>query len=232
MKTLMTAWEVILNSPVDRNFPPTDVCNHVYAAEMKVFGECLSLDFRDVLIADLADYATDIGQDIVEYDPNTTYTLAGISKIYYMSVVWTLLKDGDVVPPWEDIRSEWWEVADKFNTECYQDLWDEGMLKQILAFETMIPALTYTTFKASGKGITRNIGDPTGVQTASMEDFNAVKRQLINNIQDRKNIMYAWLQAKYDDDTYTCDFSTIPFLTAACDEGCTTRKTRRILFKS
>jgi hypothetical protein len=142
------------------------VCDHIRRKERRFAREFLGKDYYDLLIADLIDYA---GTD--EYDSGTTYN-QNDTVLYFGAILKSLVNANDTAPCDDDGTK--WEVAPKFQTECYQNLWTD-YLREYLALYIAAEVIDYTTYPLGNKGVLEFVEDQSGMKTAGTRGFQGMK---------------------------------------------------------
>ena len=90
-----------------------------------MFREHLGLDFMDILLEDISDHSSTALWTAGTYAENTL-------KRYTDNVVYKVNVSSTALEP--TINNTDWVPADKFETPCYQALWCDGYLKELLSY--------------------------------------------------------------------------------------------------
>lgn len=180
MNTIISAYEVVRNAPVKESFPTKYVCDHIYVNEFSLFEDCLGLDLYNALIADLKSIS-----NIDEYDIQNTYNEG--DEVVYDGCVFVSLNDNNTADPG---NINYWKVRDKFNSECFQNLWDYH-LKQLLSFAIILPAIGYATYQAGGNGLMEIIND--NEKTVGYKAYDNFERKLNSDISIRKKAIVNYI---------------------------------------
>lgn len=213
MKTIITPYEVVSNSPVKESFPTKYICDQIYIVEYNLFQECLGLDLYNALLDDIKPIA-----GIPEYDIQTTYSED--DEVIYEGCVFVSLSDNNTADP---ANINYWKVADKFNTECFQTLWDLH-LKQLLAFSIILPAVSYATYQAGGSGLMEIINE--NEKTASYKVFDSFERKLNSDVAIRKKSIINYI---VDNSNKNC-FEDYKLFKDSCKINCDISGGRRRIF--
>lgn len=128
------------------NHLPECSLSEVSSLEKDLFKRYIGSDLYEKLLADLNDYS-----DKIEFNPATTYTLGDV--VIYGGVYVVSDKVANDDEPMVD-----WSLADKFQKECYNDLWCDGGLCEYLSRKLVIDSLpgTIATFTGDGLTVPRN----------------------------------------------------------------------------
>ena len=197
--TLITAWEVVKYSPESNKFPTQYVQPHIYHKEQQAAREYLGIDFWDLLIADKVDYGV-----LEQWSDVTTY--ASGDYVDYYGTVLESIQANNTTDPVDDLATEYWIEADKFTTACYQSLWDEGGLRDFLAFFIISEAYQPTTHPAGGKGITEwtddgGMRDGAGSRSASASTMQNRINGIRQQAEVRQKNMQAWMIRQHEAET-------------------------------
>lgn len=224
-RTLITAWEVVRYSPESDHFPTAYVEPHIYPKEQTLRRTFLGKDFYDALIADQIDYGTPD-----EWSKSATY--ASGDYVNYFGATLVSLTGSNTVQPCDDPDNVYWGIPDKFETSCYQSLW-ELYLRQYLAYYVIAAPLEYTTYPSGGKGVTEWVDDGggfrdgSGVKSASRQTMSKRLERLNNDANEIQQNMVEWMNDQTDDGA--CDFSDAMPCTGS---GNPTSKRRRVGYRS
>lgn len=200
--TLITAWEVVRYSPESNKFPTAQVEPLIFPKEQTVRRVLLGADFYDALVADMIDYGT-----VETWEVTGTYSSG--EYVNYFGTTLLSLVSGNTTQPCDDPGNEYWQEAERFETGCYQSLW-ELYLRQYLAFTIMSDALPYATYQSGGKGLVEwmddgGLRDGAGSKSASTAILTNRRNQLLQNANDIFQNMAAWMIAQ--NTAGTCNFS-------------------------
>ena len=212
---IITAWEAVLYSPVAKDYPTAYLKNHILRTERQLFSRCyLGLPFYEQLVADKKEIIAP------PYNHNLTYE-EGDLVTFDCVVFQSLVDDNDTSPEDNDIEDPTWKFPDKFNSECYNEIWDEG-LKYWLAFAIIGESLRYSTYQAGAKGLVKMKDDPSFITTVDLKEFAEYKKELINDAENWLDQLYEILKAKYEGG---CPID-IPKLVEDCKKCAEPRKRR------
>lgn len=220
MTTLITAAEAVRHAPVNADFPASKLCALIPAEEQNLFLDHIGYDFYEVLIADLVDYS---GVD--EWDSTATY--ADGDLVMFQGIVYESLVAGNTEPIGDPLNLSAWKEADKFTTACYNALWVDGFLREVLAYSVIAAVLPHVTYPTGSIGTVEKYEDTTGVKTVSNPNYSKVAGQL-----ERAKAMRLRLLAKYmNDNADTCDY-TGSLYGSACDQiNVNPGRTRKTFYK-
>ena len=224
--TIITPGEVVRYSPESGKYPPQMVERHIFRKEQKFARECLGFDFYDLLIADLKDWS-----NIKAWVSGTSYATGDL--VNYYGLIIESKVDSNNNNPCEDTGGTYWMLADKFNTACYQTLW-ENYMRDYLAFSVMATSLDHTTYPVSAKGAQEwaQEGSGSGSKSASYQVFVGRKNKLLNDAADILENMKSWVLREHNDADSSCDFSEVLFV-KQCIGACNTpRQSRTFHFRA
>ena len=225
--TIITAWEVVRYSPESNKFPPAYVEPHIYTKEQLVAREYLGQEFYAALLADKVDYGV-----LENWESGTVY--ASGDSVDYFGVVMTSIVSDNSYDPSQDLENQYWIVADKFETACYNRLWIEGQLRDFLAFFIIPEAYHATTYPAGGKGITEwtddgGMRDGAGSKSASASTMQMRLNTIRQQAFERQQNMAAWMCRQ--NDAGVCDFAAALPIAGRCANP-QAQATRRIALKT
>jgi hypothetical protein len=228
MATIITAAEVVKYGFVHPDYPVAYVCDHIQRKEQALFRKCyLGTSFYGLLLADLSDYS-----ETPLYSAEATYQIDD-SVCYDGNVFISTCADNQVNPG--DDPGGCWVVAPKFESQCYQNLWETN-LRYWLAYEICLTSLDYSTYAIGGEGATKQVSDSTGRVTVNEGEFKQVKRKARTDADEHLENMLAWMveQTNSGEDG-GCDFTVVPEVNKSCSTiDCipfAKRKRRRLYFK-
>jgi hypothetical protein len=199
--TIITAAEAIRYSPVENSFPESSVDDHIGLEEENALIELLGEDFYNILIADLIDYS-----GTAEYDPDTTYSNG--NKVVYEGRVFESLADSNTTLIGDPLDTSKWKEADKFTTECYNDLYFKGHLRTYLSCLVIIQAVPHVTFKTGASGVIEKRDDKTSIRTAQNQNYS----QVLDALYRRKEIAKKAMIRHIENNQKICDFSKVKFI--------------------
>ncbi len=182
--SLITAFEVVKFAPVRFDFPTANICDFISDVELDLFDDkCLLIETREKLEADLITYT-----NVPTYDGNNTYALD--DQVLLDGCIFISLANDNTASP---IDSDAWTLAPKFETACYNTLWDK-FLKRYLAFNITATVMAYSTYQAGSKGLTKFALDNTGVQTVNQKEFFEWKTTIIYDSERILRNMRNWMK--------------------------------------
>lgn len=177
---LMTPYEAVRYSPVQKDYPTEYVCRHIGSIEKRLFRACyLGIELYAAMIADLKDLS-----NVVEYEESTEYSLDDL--VLYLGVIYQSKKDNNTDPISE------WDVVDKFAAPKYNTLWNDYMAEW-LAYNIMHKSIKYSTYQAGAQGLVKLVEDDTGMQTVNYKEFSTFKAQLKYDADEILEGMYEYM---------------------------------------
>lgn len=207
--TLITPEEVKELAKIDQHVQPCDI-NDIRQVEKVMARDCLGKDFYNAIVDDLNDYST------AAKWTNTT-TAAGQIRLYggnyYRSLTSTSAEP--------TLKSDW-EVAPKFKTDCYNDLWCEvlGRYVALLVVQNSLPPIS-TPITASGTVKKRGEGFDAAseqsvlrLQSWLASQVSTAFENLHEYLTDSDSTCYSLYKGKVDGEC-GCSSSTGPDLTNA-----------------
>lgn len=195
MKTLISPAEAVRFSPVGNDFPVSQLYGQIKAEEWLVFIQHIGEDFYDRLLADLVDYA-----GVSEWDGGP---YAAGDHAMDAGIVYTSLVSDNTEPIGDPLNTSAWKEAYKFTTACFNDLWVNGFLRELLAYSVVLPAVTHVTYPTGAAGTVQKYEDMTGVRTAANPNYGKVVDELQRGKHNRLRLV-----AKYiSDHAGECDFN-------------------------
>ena len=224
MQTIITPGEVIRHSPESSKYPPQKVEKFIFPIEEELARNCLGFDFYEALIGDLKDWS-----GIKVWVSGATYAEGDLVN-YYGLIIESKVAD-NINNPCEDTEGQYWALAVKFNTECFEDLYTR-YLRDYLAFTAMQSSLEYTTYPASAKGVQEwaSESNGSGSRSASRQTFVARKNKALNDAARILANMKAWMARQHE--SGACDFSGVLFI-QQCTGTCNApRQTRKFFFRN
>lgn len=212
---LITAWEVVQFSPVKRDYPTAFICNSIKHKELKIFRDCLGNDLYELMIADLIPYDT-----YEEYETDKIYDEGEV--VLLDTCLFKSKIDNNTSNP---TGSDTWELAKKFESDCYNELW-ECYLRQYLAFMVIYSTINYATTQAGAKGIMKfadGVSGEASVHHKALFTYEQnFKRALLDDANDILENMKAFMKDNPD-----CFPASDP-----CEgDKCKIKRRRRIAFK-
>lgn len=222
---LISPYEVINNAPVKRDYPTTYLCTMLDVLEHDLVVSCFGDVFYALLKVDKIDYSTVpeyTDGKIPQYINGLIYSLG--AHVFFDNCLFVSLEDNNMDAP----SMNTWGIAPKFNTPCYNDLWD--LLKMYLSLMIINKTLVYTTYQIGAKGVTMFDLDAAGTHTAGKDGLNSVQKNLIQNADLVLANLKVWVIAHKD----ICPtLAIIPFVSDLCGGSCnpSNRRARRIYFK-
>ena len=156
--SLINAYEVRYYSPAGPNYDTNLFNRSIETRERYVANKCLGWTFYQKLVNDLISYAG------VDWSNVATYSTGDDVNNNSNGLVYTALQS---VPSGTALSdTNYWALADKFNTAAYNNLWIGG-LRDYLSISIYRASLTTSTFRAESKGVMRGSD-----LTATREEFS------------------------------------------------------------
>lgn len=222
-QTIITAGEVVRYSPESSKFPPQAVQPHIFRKERAFVRAFLGHDFYQLLLADLEDVT-----ELQAWSPLAQYNTGDV--VDYFGMTLKSLVDNNSVNPCEDPGATNWELMRKFQSECFENLWQQG-LREHLAYTIMASAIDHTTFPAGARGVVEWVDDASSSRSASNSTFFARKNKLLSDASEALENLKEWIYREHTDTESVCDFSEMLWL-----KGCTTKpgihRARRFHFQN
>jgi len=215
----MSAWEVKQSSPIMDEHPTDVLCVFIQKDERGLFNEChLGYALYDVMLEDLSDIS-----NVNNYDENTIYELD--DKVLYEGVVLQSLANGNAIEPCDILAKDFWAVAPKFTSPCYQELYDK-FLKFYIAFTVVGRSMRYSTYQSGSKGITKYSedfrGKGTGLITVSLNEFYEWKKDILYEAERSISNVFEYIKYKHskfkNNIVGGCNFSIIPNIDDLCND--------------
>jgi hypothetical protein len=223
-KVLITPWEVVRYGPVQKEYPTGYGAKHIPTKERKLFRDCLGKSLYKLMMDDVKDFT-----NVAEWDSKATYQ-EGDQVLFHGCVIESNIANNTDLPG----KSSSWEPAKKFESECFNDLW-ELHLREYLAFEVIYTSIRYATHTASAKGLVEHFDTETGTKTVGTKALIDFKRELKDDALDRLEDMRDYIIEAYNENECTV-FECVPFVKkkeCGVDNSCnvSARRTRRIHFR-
>ena len=179
MTSLLSSSEVIHFSGISRDFPPCDF-RLLYNVELTEFRRCLGLEFYTDLQNDRVDYSGEADwQHGVTYNQNAIVVKNGVPYV-------SLENSNQSEPP-----SPKWEIAPKFTTECYNDLWCL-FLGEYLSWNAIKDKFAFVQYNLSGEGI--QLVNTRAGRSADVSEFKIYGASVDKKIEDLYNNMDHYLK--------------------------------------
>ncbi len=214
----ITPWEVIQNSPLNKEFPIDKVAGYVDIREA-FLKDCFGCEFLEILADDLAEVPD---QEYTEFVYGISYLLG--TYMVYNGVPYQANVDTASIPG----TSPDWTLFKKFTNDIYNELWDT-YLKQYLALDIAAHVLRY--------GITQQRISESNDLASTRGLLSDYKSDILVQRDQLKTIMIEWILKKHNDAVKANDtvlpFKTIGFIKASCctpATGCST-VSRRVAFR-
>ena len=214
--SLITAWEVVLYSPVKRDFPTAFLCNAIKPKELKLFRECLGNELYEALIDDLVPY-----DDYEEYNSSNLYSIGDV--VLLDTCLFVSKINSNSTNPYD---TDTWELGKKFERDCYNELW-ECHLRPYLAYMVIYTTINYVTTQAGAKGIVKfndGVSGEASVHYKALFQYEQnFKRALLDDANDMLENMKEFMKDNPDCFPDTAD--------ACGNDKCKVVRRRRIAYK-
>ena len=201
---IITAAETILKSNLPDNFPTGILCKNLTKWEKLAFNNCLGYDFYNVLVADLftPSSITDFVDTLVLVDA-TYYEFENVVYLYTAGVETVTGVD---MPNCSDN----WTIQKKFITDCYNNVWDNGLCDYIATY------LHFRVLPFAKNIMYERSNTQRGGSYFDFKLYNADLTDIKLEVAECFELVKCWLQDDEDDDTTSCDWSSVEFLNDDC----------------
>lgn len=197
-------------SPESSKFPPQAVQPHIFRKERAFVRAFLGHEFHQLLIADLEDVSA-----LQAWSPAKQYSTGDV--VDYFGMTLKSLVNTNSVNPCDDTEGTSWQLMRKFQSDCYENLWVQG-LREYLAYTVMAAAIDHTTFPAGARGVVEWVDDASSSRSASNSTFVARKNKLLSDASEALENLKEWVYREHTDADTLCDFSEMLWL-----KSCTTK---------
>lgn len=214
MRTIQTAFEVKQFSPADESYNTKIICNNLYRAEYSFFVRWFNSEFYQTLIDDLIVVpATDA------WNSSTVYVEDAYT--WYCGRLWQ-----SAIPNNEDVpgETENWTPVPKFNTECYENLYNYH-LASCLAHNTFLTTIGYSTMQAGAHGVMKQ-GSASNAVPLSGEEFSYYLSKVKSDTQIYTKNMLIWMESQID-----CNFEDLLISCGHIKRKQRVTQFRRIMFR-
>lgn len=205
MQTLISAAEVLRDSPAGNGFPTAVICKQIGLIEPDFGAECLGEDLYDWLL----DNKEAVPEPVLEWVQDTEY--ADGDFVVRNGCLFESLLNCNRNDPLDDPDGTW-AVFQKFGTnDCANEFW-EDYLRPVLALKIYASALNYATRATGANGVTVLAGTSEfggggqGFRSANKTELSDYKTDLIADTDRAVRRMLRWAKKKVDEDA-TC---TVP----------------------
>ncbi len=211
VKTLQTRSEVLSNSGIVGNLSTCKIHDvDIIEAENDLFTNCFGIDFyKELKDKDhLADYSA-----VDEHVQNQSYN-AG-DKVIFKGIIYKAKATTTNEPTY----STDWEVAPKFTTSKFNDLWCNGLSK-ILALKVMHNTIPILSMEMRENGVVKATGGD--FEHASSREIQSVLDHFKSRIESLRSVVDTWIKANNDDNTFDKYKPIKEKITSDCseDEDC------------
>lgn len=195
LQTLITAAEVVLDSPAGAGFPTAVICKEIANVEPDYGYECLGEDLYEWLLENVAAYP----DETKEWVEDSEY--ADGDFVVRNGCLFESLLNCNRNDPLDD-PDETWAAFKKFGTnDCANEFW-ENHLRPVLALKVYAASLNYATRQTGANGLTVLAGtsefNGQGFKSASKAELSDYKTDLIADIDRRTRNMMRWAKKKVE----------------------------------
>lgn len=187
-QTLITPSEVVKYSGLGVSFP---ICDFKMIAMNEKFEmrQCLGKQFYRDMLADLADYS-----DVEEWSPLTSYIVGNL--VVFDGTVYEAIDTSEGIEP---LNADFWTLADKFESDCYNEFFCE-YLGFYLAYIMLRIRLPFIWTKIEGRGIIQF--NDQSFSTVSSKDFDRLDAAVLRQIQIANDNMIDYLKENKDNECF------------------------------
>jgi len=187
IKTLLSKGEVKIHQPKLYSISTCSI-QDISLVESDFF-ECWGEDFYNALLSDLMDHS---GVD--SFDGSISYNNG--DKAIYNGYVFVANKTTTQIP---SIDSTDWELADKFNTPEYNDLWCRG-LARALSMSVICQDIPSMGLHIGDHGVSKYT--PDGADPVSMKEKQALIDSYESKVSSYKSKLVTWMKANNDNGVF------------------------------
>lgn len=203
----LTVDEVVANSPAEN--ASKALCNQINICIEEIFRECFGLDFLDDLKNDLIDYSL-LDAYKGEWNEDADYIEKDI--VLYCGRYYTYKgsQAGTRGVEYPDCSNEWC-IELKFNSECYNTLWDNYMA-EYLSTAIYLKAIPFIHMKSRSNGFMIQESDGIGGKAMDRTWYNTYRKEVLDLCERLLKNLKAFMQSCDEN----CDFSNVLFLNNLC----------------
>lgn len=203
LQTLISAAEVLQDSPAGASFPTAAICKQIGLIEMDFGYECLGKELYEWLLDNAEAYPT----GAVEWVQDSEYEEGAFvvrNGCLFESTIGCNRND-----PNDDPESTWARFKKYGENDCANEFW-EDYLRPLLALKVYAASLNYATRSAGPNGLTVLTGTSEfggqGFRSANKNELADYKTDLIADIERANRNMQRWVKKKID----SGDVCTVP----------------------
>lgn len=194
LQTLITAAEVVRDSPAGNGFPTDVICTEIPNVEPDFGYECLGETLYDWLLANV-----EAAPDATEWVQDTEY--ADGDFVVRNGCTFESLMDCNRNDPLDD-PDDTWQPFKRFGVnDCANEFWND-YLRPVLALKVYMASLNYATRQTGANGLTVLAGTSDfggqGFKSANKAELSDYKTDLIADIDRRTRNMLRWAKKKID----------------------------------
>ena len=203
---IITAGEVILKSHLPETFTTGLICKYLDKWEKLAFNNCLGYDLYNLLVDDLFTPTT-------VTDWTDTTVLVDGDYYEFEEVVYLYTANETITGVDMPNCSDNWSIAQKFNTDCYNELWNNGLCDYLANYIHLrvLPFTKKTLYPNTSKNSVSSFDNKLYSQ-----DYEDIQREVAECLE----LLKCWIEDDNDDTTTTCDWSSVEFLNDDCN-NCT-----------
>ena len=211
--TLITPYEVILNSPAGKDYPTDKICQLIPDIEQEFGYECLGETLYEWLLEHRSSYPSSAQEWVCGMNYEEGETVIRFGCVFESST------DMNNADPADD-ETESWISPSRFDDDCANEFWAD-CLKRVLALKIYTASINITTRKAGANGLTVLEGGGAyagqGFRTSSKSELSDYREDLNKQTETAVRNMERWIIKRVQSDQ-DCDvpFSTFP----ACNKLC------------
>lgn len=201
-QTLITAAEVVRDSPAGNGFPTAVICKQIGLIEPDFGEECLGEDLYEWLL----DNVEAVPDTIQEWVQDSEYAEGAYVKrndCLFVSALGCNRND-----PIDD-PDETWQPFKRFGeNDCANEFW-EDYLRPVLALKVYAASLNYATRQTGANGVTVLAGTSEfggqGFRSANKGELSDYKTDLVADIDRATRKMLRWVKKKVEAGIADCD---------------------------
>ncbi len=182
---IITAGEIVRYNYSSSKLQPALLQPHIKRKEESFANEVLGFDFYEALKADLVDVSGAQG-----YNGNKIYALG--EKVVFYGLTLESLANNNTVNPCEDSAGVAWAPVQKFNSDCYEALYN-GYLREAFCITVLSAALPHLTYPISSKGLSEWVDDGTGARSAGLDTVSSRAHTLRADAEEVVKNMQAYM---------------------------------------
>ena len=194
-QTLITAAEVLQDSPAGTGFPTAVICKQIGLIEPEFGAECLGEDLYEWLLTNVEA----VPEDLKEWVQDSEY--ADGDFVIRNGCLFESLLDCNRNDPIDDTDGTW-QAFQRFGiNDCANEFW-EDYLRPVLALKIYAASLNYATRATGANGMTVLHGTSDfggqGFRSASKSELSDYKTDLIADIDRATRKMMRWVKKRVE----------------------------------